>query len=55
MPFINGLMKKKGLQQLVNYCYLHFGLETTVLMLDDLKDLGFLHATKAGIPSASTI
>jgi DNA-directed RNA polymerase subunit beta' len=49
MPFINGLMKRKGLQQLVNYCYLHFGLETTVQMLDELKDLGFLHATKAGI------
>src|SRR5512136_1163060 len=49
MPFINGLMKRKGLQQLVNYCYLQFGLETTVVMLDDLKDLGFLHATKAGI------
>ncbi|HSW39519.1 MAG TPA: DNA-directed RNA polymerase subunit beta', partial [Acidobacteriota bacterium] len=48
-PFINGLMKKKGLQQMVNYCYLHFGLETTVKMLDDLKDLGFLYATKAGI------
>jgi DNA-directed RNA polymerase subunit beta' len=49
MPFINGLMKKKGLQQLGNYCYLNYGLETTVKMLDDLKDLGFLHATKAGI------
>jgi len=48
-PFINGLMKKKGLQQLGNYCYLHYGLETTVRILDDLKDLGFLHATKAGI------
>jgi DNA-directed RNA polymerase subunit beta' len=49
LPFVNGLMKKKGLQQLVNYCYLQFGLDTTVLMLDDLKNLGFLHATKAGI------
>ncbi len=49
MPFINGLMKKKGLQQMVNYCYLSFGLETTVQMLDELKNLGFLHATKAGI------
>jgi DNA-directed RNA polymerase subunit beta' len=48
MPFVNGLLKKKGLQQLVNYCYLHFGQETTVRMLDDLKDLGFLYATKAG-------
>ncbi len=48
-PFINGLLKRKGLQQLVNYCYLNFGLDVTVSMLDSLKDLGFLHATKAGI------
>ena len=26
MPFINGLLKKKGLAQLVQYCYLKFGL-----------------------------
>ena len=30
MPFINGLLKKKGVQQLVYYCYLRFGLERTV-------------------------
>ena len=48
MPYINGLLKKKGLQQLVNYCYLNFGHETTVRMLDDLKDLGFYYATRAG-------
>ncbi|MBI4444423.1 MAG: DNA-directed RNA polymerase subunit beta' [Acidobacteria bacterium] len=48
MPYINGLLKKKGLQQLVNYCYLRYGLETTVEMLDELKDLGFRYATKAG-------
>jgi len=49
MPFINGLLKKKGTQQLVQYCYLRFGLERTVKMLDELKELGFLYATKAGI------
>ncbi len=48
MPFINGLLKKKGLQQVVNYCYLTLQSETTVQMLDELKDLGFLYATKAG-------
>ena len=42
MPFINGLMKKKGVAQLVNFCYLRFGLETTVRMLDEVKELGFL-------------
>ena len=49
MPFVNGLLKKKGVQQLVQYCYLRFGQERTVQMLDELKELGFLYATKAGI------
>jgi DNA-directed RNA polymerase subunit beta' len=49
MPFINGLLKKKGLAQLVHYCYLKFGLTTTVNMLDEIKNLGFLYATRAGI------
>ncbi|MEJ7605443.1 MAG: DNA-directed RNA polymerase subunit beta', partial [Bryobacteraceae bacterium] len=49
MPYINGLLKKKGLAQLVNYCYLQFGLQTTVKMLDEIKSLGFLYATRAGI------
>ena len=49
MPYINGLLKKKGLQQLVQYCYLQYGRELTVGMLDRLKDLGFLYATKSGM------
>jgi DNA-directed RNA polymerase subunit beta' len=49
MPYINGLMKKKGLQNLVNYCFLRFGHANTVQMLDELKELGFMYATKAGI------
>src|SRR5450830_200128 len=49
MPFVNGLLKKKGLQQLVQYGYLRFGLATTVEMLDSLKTLGFTYATRSGI------
>ena len=49
MPFVNGLLKKKGLQQLVQSCYLKFGLEKTVEMLDSLKTLGFTYATKSGL------
>ena len=49
MPFVNGLLKKKGVQALVLYAYLRFGLEKTVVMLDRLKELGFLYATKSGI------
>ena len=49
LPFINGTLKKKGLQSLVNYSHIRLGHEMTVKMLDDLKTLGFLYATKAGI------
>jgi DNA-directed RNA polymerase subunit beta' len=49
MPFVNGLLKKKGLQQLVQKCYLDLGLERTVEMLDALKNLGFTYATKSGL------
>ena len=49
MPFVNGLLKKKGLQQLVQYSYQRRGLKATVPMLDGLKDLGFSYATKSGL------
>src|SRR5229473_1927265 len=48
-PYVNGLLKKKGVQQLVYYAYLRFGLEDTVVLLDHLKALGFTYATKSGI------
>jgi len=41
--------QEKGVQQMVYYAYLRFGLESTVELLDDLKDLGFTYATKSGI------
>jgi DNA-directed RNA polymerase subunit beta' len=49
MPFVNGLMKKRGLQQLVQKCYLDHGREITVDMLDALKTLGFTYATRSGL------
>ncbi len=49
MPFINGLLKKKGLGQLISYIYLQYGPEAAVSMLDHIKGLGFFYATKAGI------
>jgi DNA-directed RNA polymerase subunit beta' len=49
MPYVNGLLKKKGLQQVVQFCHLHFGLERTVEMLDSLKHLGFTYATRSGL------
>ncbi len=49
MPFINGLLKKKGLGSLVNFAYLRFGLETCVKMLDEIKSLGFNASTQAAV------
>ncbi len=49
LPFVNGTLKKKGLQAIVSFCHIRLGHEMTVKMLDDLKTLGFLYATKAGI------
>jgi DNA-directed RNA polymerase subunit beta' len=49
LPFLNGTLKKKGLQDLVNFCFVHYGLERTVEILDIVKAVGFTVATKAGI------
>ena len=43
------MLKKKGVQQLVYFAYLRYGLEGTVVLLDQLKELGFTYATKSGI------
>ncbi len=48
LPFINGVLKKRGLGQVVNYCYIRFGDDLTVQTLDALKNLGFKYATLAG-------
>ena len=49
LPFVNGTLKKKGLQSLVSFCHLRLGHEPTVLLLDDLKTMGFLYATRSGM------
>jgi DNA-directed RNA polymerase subunit beta' len=49
LPFINGHLKKRGITGLVTRCHLHFGNERTVTLVDELKDLGFYYASKAGI------
>src|SRR5215218_1892172 len=49
LPYVNGTLKKKGLQSLVSFCHLKLGHEATVLLLDDLKTMGFLYATKSGM------
>ncbi|NLK66057.1 MAG: DNA-directed RNA polymerase subunit beta' [Campylobacteraceae bacterium] len=45
----NRVMKKKDISNLVDEVYKKGGLEITAKFLDDLKDLGFESATRAGI------
>ena len=49
LPFINGLLRKRGLQDLVGYCYFRHGSALAVRMLDEIKEITFLYATLAGI------
>jgi len=49
IPYINGLLKKRGLQDMVGYCFIKLGNDATVRMLDEVKEITFLFATKAGI------
>ena len=49
MPYVNGLLKKKGMGQLINFLYLNLGLEVTVKALDRIKELGFQYATRSGL------
>jgi DNA-directed RNA polymerase subunit beta' len=53
MPFINGLLKKKGLQNLVAYSSMNLGHDATIVLLDNLKEIGFLYATKSGLSLSS--
>jgi len=48
IPYINGMVRKKGLENLVYYTYLKAGLGPTIQMLDKLKEIGFNQATMAG-------
>jgi DNA-directed RNA polymerase subunit beta' len=48
VPFINGKLKKKGLESLVYFVYLKEGHETIIGVLDKMKKIGFEYATLAG-------
>jgi len=45
----NRVMKKKAINEVVDYVQKHGGIGITAGFLDRLKDLGFKHATEAGV------
>ncbi len=47
--YVNDTMDKKKVGAVISDCYKRFGQHATVVLLDDLKSLGFNSATLAGI------
>jgi len=53
MPYYNYLIDQKGVSGVIHDCYQFVSREATIKLLDDIKDLGFKEATKAGISFAN--
>ena len=49
LGFINELLSKKSLTEIVSSCYQVHGNKTTASFLDALKELGFTYAMKSGV------
>jgi len=52
MGYVNKVLNKKALTDLVARCYKELGTYETVLLLDKMKEIGFKFATRAGITVA---
>ncbi|MFT5290187.1 MAG: DNA-directed RNA polymerase subunit beta' [Planctomycetota bacterium] len=52
MPFYNYELTKNGIAALISDCHAILGRDATLRLLDDLKDLGFKSATRAGLSFA---
>ena len=53
MQFVNRLLDKGEVNELVNQVYRRLGDEATILMVDASKDLGFEYATRSGVTRLS--
>ena len=47
--FQNVTMTKKALQRLVSEAFVRYGTDITATLVDDIKELGFRHATLSGV------
>ncbi len=52
LGFLNKIIDKSGLKQIVTGCYKLLSNEDTAVLLDSIKQLGFHYATKSGITIA---
>ena len=49
ITFKNKIFSKKELKQVVYEAFINYGIIRSCLLADEIKDLGFNYATKAGI------
>ena len=54
LGFYNSVAKKKDLGKLISNSYMIAGHDATIKLLDDIKDLGYRHATLAGLSISIT-
>ncbi|HHT9119276.1 MAG TPA: DNA-directed RNA polymerase subunit beta' [Candidatus Hypogeohydataceae bacterium YC41] len=52
LPFYNYNLDQKGLNRIIQDCYKNLGRETTIELLDSVKELGFKECTNAGLSLA---
>ncbi|HHT9158865.1 MAG: DNA-directed RNA polymerase subunit beta' [Planctomycetes bacterium RIFCSPLOWO2_12_FULL_39_13] len=54
MPFYNYSLDLKGISKIIQDCYKLLGREKTIILLDDIKEIGFKECTKAGLSFSIT-
>ncbi|MBM81110.1 MAG: DNA-directed RNA polymerase subunit beta' [Planctomycetaceae bacterium] len=54
MPFYNLTMKSKDLSTVISDCYLLLGRNSTIDLLDRMKELGFMESTNSGLSFATS-
>ena len=52
ISYVNELLDKNALQDLVGQCYARLGADRTTEIVDGIKDIGFKYATKSGVTIA---
>ena len=50
--FVNELLDRKGVDNIVGRCYKYLGRQVTAVTVDNIKDIGFRYATQSGITIA---
>jgi len=50
--FVNELLDRKGVDNIVGRCYKYMGRDVTAVTVDNIKDTGFRYATRSGITIA---